>query len=126
MHTQVEAFFYRNVATNALRAVCPIPTALYVGPSIDWEAAHAGSEVPDDGAGLTLIMDDMRVGFPASGGSLDLARARAGLEWLARFHAHHWQKPRPEGLWPRGTYWYLATRCVLIGVLLIGVLLNAH
>lgn len=55
-------------------------------------------------------MNDLRGGFPDSGGSLDLARARAGLEWLARFHACFWQQTLPEGLWRQGTYWHLSTR----------------
>lgn len=37
-------------------------------------------------------------------------QAKAAAEWLAGFHAHFWERPRAEGVWEQGGYWYLDTR----------------
>lgn len=57
-----------------------------------------------------LLLEDL----DAAGYSLRLRRPkpdqiRLGLDWLARFHAA-FLGADPQGLWPVGSYWHLATR----------------
>jgi len=57
-----------------------------------------------------LVLEDLRQsGFPVVKDSCSLAEAKTCLSWLAHFHACHLQQA-PQGLWPTGSYWHLATR----------------
>ncbi|HCS12694.1 MAG: choline kinase [Zetaproteobacteria bacterium CG06_land_8_20_14_3_00_59_53] len=57
-----------------------------------------------------MVLEDLdAAGFPVRRQSLDLDGVRACLSWLAHFHAE-FMGETPEGLWPVGTYWHLATR----------------
>jgi hypothetical protein len=61
---------------------------------------------------LLLIMEDLDVsGFPVRlvPEAVSIAHAKSCLSWLAHFHAQ-FMGVVPEGLWPIGTYWHLATR----------------
>ena len=89
---QVEAHFYR---TYAQRSTARLPTCLAV--------EQAGDDV------LLLLEDLDAAGFPARKMSIRWADIVACLRWLARFHASY-LAVAPEGLWPVGTYWHLATR----------------
>ncbi len=82
-------------------------------------ASHVG------GSGLPRVPTPIALDRSATGWrflleDLDAAgyagRARSGatdihacLTWLAGFHGHFLGQP-PDGLWPTGTYWHLATR----------------
>ena len=59
-----------------------------------------------------LIIEDLdAVGFPIRKhtGDVQLADVKSCLSWLAYFHAQ-FMDVEPQGLWPVGTYWHLATR----------------
>jgi glutathione S-transferase len=59
---------------------------------------------------IVLVLEDLdAAGFPGRRTAADETRMRACLHWLAHFHATFIGEP-PEGLWPTGTYWHLATR----------------
>jgi hypothetical protein len=63
-----------------------------------------------DEAGVWLLLEDLDArGFVgrARSGSGDIVRA--GLGWLAAFHAAHFGRS-PDGLWSEGSYWHLGTR----------------
>ncbi len=63
-----------------------------------------------DGARSLFVLEDLHAaGFPAPLRPLTPARRRMGLAWLADFHGS-FMGVAPEGLWPVGTYWHLATR----------------
>ena len=64
---------------------------------------------------LYLLLEDLDAsGFNLRCSQLESNQTMVVLHWLANFHAHYlitdpatnW----PEGLWPQGTYWHLATR----------------
>ncbi len=86
-----------------------------------WYSRHAarcgpGCRVPacygvwSDGRRSVFVLEDLdAAGFAGRAYALSDARIRAALGWLARFHAAFLGRP-PEGLWPVGTYWHLATR----------------
>lgn len=62
-----------------------------------------------------LLLEDLdESGFNDRHQQLNLSQAETVLHWLAAFHANHISyRPNqdwPNGLWPRGTYWHLATR----------------
>lgn len=62
------------------------------------------------GEELWLVLEDIdAAGFPGRprAGRADVTRA--GLEWLAAFHAAHLGRT-PSGLWEEGSYWHLGTR----------------
>jgi len=57
-----------------------------------------------------IVLEDLdAAGFSIRYSRLDFAKARYCIRWLANFHARHLNIP-PDGLWPVGTYWHLATR----------------
>ncbi|MEP0073001.1 MAG: phosphotransferase [Marinomonas sp.] len=62
-----------------------------------------------------LLLEDLdAAGFGRRCDFLSVEESTIVINWLASFHARFLQtKVRedwPEGLWPRGTYWHLATR----------------
>ena len=57
-----------------------------------------------------IVMEDLDAsGYSARRSHLDNNHARLCLTWLANFHAN-FMGEAPEGLWPVGSYWHLATR----------------
>ena len=61
-------------------------------------------------AGWVFVLEDLdAAGFGERASSLTDGRLDACLRWLAAFHAR-FLGVAPEGLWPVGTYWHLATR----------------
>ncbi|TWT49756.1 Phosphotransferase enzyme family protein [Rubripirellula amarantea] len=60
--------------------------------------------------GHLFVLEDLdAAGFSQRHTSLDDRSVRDGLTWLANFHAR-FINASPQGLWPEGTYWHLATR----------------
>ncbi|MCK5943194.1 MAG: DUF1679 domain-containing protein [Planctomycetes bacterium] len=63
-----------------------------------------------DGGTFRLLLEDLdRAGYAGRRQQLAEADLRRCLRWLASFHARHLGRA-PDGLWPDGTYWHLATR----------------
>lgn len=91
---QVETAWYERHATRC-DATCRVPRCL---------AQHThGDEV-------FLVLEDLdAAGFGARRRHVTERELEACLRWLASFHAT-FMGERPEGLWPIGTYWHLATR----------------
>lgn len=59
---------------------------------------------------VVLVMEDLDAsGFDGRRQQVSRAELDACVAWLASFHATFMGTP-PEGLWPSGTYWHLATR----------------
>lgn len=91
---EVEQTFYRSYAARC--------------EDVARVARHIGQRAAD--SEWVLVLEDLdRAGFARRlrdprGDELD-----ACLRWLARFHAR-FVGTSPEGLWPEGTYWHLATR----------------
>lgn len=57
-----------------------------------------------------LLLEDIdAAGYPSRPRAGRSEVTRAGLEWLAAFHAAHLGR-KPHGLWEEGSYWYLSTR----------------
>ena len=88
---------------------------------VEWYEHHAArcaveSRVPvglagevNDG-GVVLVLEDLDVaGFSERRQSVDDRELHACVSWLADFHAE-FLGAAPDGLWPTGTYWHLATR----------------
>ena len=80
------------------------------------ERCGDGSRVPrclgvrsDDDQVLVVLEDLDASGFPGRGHALGQHDVDACLSWLANFHATFLGE-EPDGLWPTGTYWHLATR----------------
>lgn len=91
---QVETAWYERYAARC-EAACRVPRCL----------AHRtlGDEV-------FLVLEDLdAAGFGARRRRVTERELEACLRWLACFHAT-FMGERPEGLWPVGTYWHLATR----------------
>lgn len=62
------------------------------------------------GDNMLIVLEDLDAGgFPARRSVASQNDMDACLQWLANFHATFIGE-RPEGLWPIGTYWHLATR----------------
>ncbi|AEF56306.1 oxidoreductase family protein [Marinomonas posidonica] len=62
---------------------------------------------------IYILLEDMdEAGFPRRYGHLEWEACLPILDWLANFHSRFiGVKSTPDnGLWPRGTYWHLATR----------------
>ena len=62
-----------------------------------------------------LLLEDLdAAGFERRCDFLSVEESTIVINWLASFHARFLQtevrEDWPEGLWPRGTYWHLATR----------------
>ena len=90
---EVEAHWYQHYAS-----LCGTASKV---PSV----IHSGI----DASRQWILMEDLTVRYPRLASSLTMQQAHVCLQWLAAFHAKflHCQ---PEGLWPVGTYWHLATR----------------
>ncbi len=59
---------------------------------------------------VIMVIEDLdAAGFPGRRTVVGDAELEACLAWLAAFHAT-FMLETPEGLWPTGTYWHLATR----------------
>lgn len=57
-----------------------------------------------------IVMEDLDAsGFSQRLSSVSVDQAKQCIAWLAYFHAR-FMNVEPEGLWPIGTYWHLATR----------------
>lgn len=70
-------------------------------------AKHLGSMTQGDEH--WIILEDLNADFPLRKHQLELNEVKTCLRWLTHFHATFMQQ-QPEGLWPVGTYWHLATR----------------
>jgi len=90
---QIESHFYRHFAQRC-SARCCCPRAL---------------AVREDDTGLQLLLEDLTPLFPASPERISLPQVKICLQWLAHFHAT-FLNVEPNGLWPQGSYWHLATR----------------
>ena len=86
---EIESHWYR-----AWSGRCPTRLPRLLGT---WSEGHRA---------LFVLEDLGAAGFDRPAGGRDVP---AMLEWLARFHAAFLGQ-QPEGLWPVGTYWHLATR----------------
>lgn len=59
---------------------------------------------------VVIVLEDLDAsGFPGRRSFVDDAELDACIGWLAEFHAT-FLGVTPDGLWPVGTYWHLATR----------------
>ncbi len=91
---EVETHWYQHHA-SACDPRCRVPGCLAV--------ERVGDEV-------ILVLEDLDpAGFASRRSRVGEAEISACLSWLAHFHATFLGR-RPEGLWPVGTYWHLATR----------------
>ncbi len=63
-----------------------------------------------EGVDVALILEDLdAAGYDRRVQDADELALQAALGWLAAFHAR-WQGASTDRLWPRGSYWHLATR----------------
>ncbi len=91
---QIETYWYQNY-NNRVTSRCLTPTCLDV------------MEIDED---RVLILEDLStIGFGSVITSPSLDNVKTVLSWLAHFHAL-FLHDQGDGLWERGTYWYLATR----------------
>ncbi len=59
---------------------------------------------------IVMVLEDLDdAGYPGRRNDVTAAELDACLVWLATFHAR-FLGVAPDGLWPTGTYWHLATR----------------
>lgn len=91
----VESYWYQHYAHLHQQERCYLPRCLYAGT--------------DENQQLLVLEDLSESGFPVVKTRCSLAEAKTCLTWLAEFHALHLQR-QPQGLWPTGSYWHLATR----------------
>lgn len=91
---EVERTWYRSWSDRCT-AACRVPRC------IDCSAER--------GEWLFLLEDLDAAGFDGRRSDPSDAEIDRCLSWLAAFHATFLGE-RPEGLWPTGTYWHLATR----------------
>ncbi len=91
---QVETNWYTNYA-NECDERCKVPTCIVMD--------KLGDEV------LILLEDLDEAGYPARKQQLEWEGIEVCLKWLANFHAKFMNR-KPDGLWPKGTYWHLETR----------------
>ena len=71
--------------------------------------ARTIASINQDDEFVFLLEDLDASGYRRRCQSLDPSGAELVLNWLAAFHATFLFR-KPEGLWPVGTYWHLATR----------------
>jgi hypothetical protein len=91
---EVETTWYRRYAARC-GAGCRVPRCLTTD-------SHDGE--------IFMVLEDLdRAGFAGRRRRVGDAELAACLTWLARFHAT-FMGEAPDGLWPVGTYWHLATR----------------
>lgn len=91
---QVESAWYRHWAPRCGER-CRIP--------------HSLALEQRDNEFLMVLEDLDSSGYPVRKTRVTPAEMLACLDWLAHFHATFMQA-EPQGLWPTGTYWHLATR----------------
>lgn len=103
---QVEADWYRHWA-HLCGPATPMPTYI----------AHYQGHNTNESVMVLSDLDSSNIrtaGYPLRYQSLTVTQTKAVLSWLAAFHGqfiiHNPTKEWPAGLWPQGTYWYLATR----------------
>lgn len=73
--------------------------------------------VETQGAEVLMVLEDLdEAGYPLRKRSVAWEDISSCLAWLAQFHASYLGKT-PDGLWPVGTYWHLATRPQELAVL---------
>ncbi len=93
----VESAFYQDWSSRCLSERVPTLLGHHVGESDErW-----------------LLLEDLdAAGYAARCSRLNDAQLSACLRWLAGFHARFLSAAHepPNGLWPEGTYWHLATR----------------
>ena len=91
---QVEMAWYQHWAQRC-NIYSRVPRCLFAGPL---------------GSGQVIVMEDLdAAGFSERRDEVNRQDIEHCLLWLASFHA--WSLGEtPEGLWPIGTYWHLATR----------------
>ncbi len=91
---RIETEFYRRYARRC-PDFCRVPGCLAVETRSDQ---------------VVIVLEDLDAsGFAERRQRVSAADLDACLSWLAGFHAA-FMGERPEGLWPTGTYWHLATR----------------
>jgi hypothetical protein len=91
---QVESAWYRDWSQRC-DDLCRVPHSLLLESSDDE---------------FLMVLEDLDAnGFPIRKGSVSLNEMHSCLRWLAHFHATFMQCS-PDGLWPVGSYWHLATR----------------
>ena len=91
---RVETDWYRNWSRRCGNG-CPVPQCLAL-EQLDEET-------------LMVLEDLDESGFPLRVEQLTCTELESCLCWLAHFHATFLGRS-PDGLWPQGTYWHLATR----------------
>ncbi len=91
---QVETEWYRNWS-HRCGSGSPVPQCLAL--------ETRGDET------LMVLEDLDESGYPVRKDELTKTEIASCLSWLANFHAT-FLGCQPEGLWPQGTYWHLATR----------------
>jgi hypothetical protein len=91
---QIETVWYQRWASRC-NASCRVPVCYAV------EA---------NGDDVFMVFEDLDAsGFAARRSQAGRREIRLCLSWLAHFHATFLDEA-PDGLWPQGTYWHLATR----------------
>ncbi len=90
---KIETHFYKQFAAT-LSSKTKVPTLLFAEKKQQNQL---------------LVLEDLSVEFPALKQCCTLGEAKVVVEWLARFHAT-FLGFTPNGLWPVGSYWHLATR----------------
>ncbi len=94
---EVERVFYERFAPRCSEA-CRVPRL--------FGARRARGR---DAESVFVLEDLDEAGYPERRRSADADTLDRCLAWLAAFHATFFASP-PDGLWPTGTYWHLATR----------------
>ncbi|MDQ8203117.1 phosphotransferase [Pelagicoccus sp. SDUM812003] len=91
---EVETAWYRN-ANNRCDASCRTPKCY---------------AVDSHGEETLIVLEDLdAAGFTERRQQASPEARDACIDWLASFHAR-FMGMKPEGLWPKGTYWHLDTR----------------
>jgi hypothetical protein len=75
----------------------------------DCRVAHCFAASSDEHEHVIVLEDLDAAGYPVRKTDIELKEVKTCLTWLANFHARFLNQ-KPEGLWPIGSYWHLATR----------------
>lgn len=90
----VEMAWYQNWSLNC-NSYCRVPTCF------------ATQKQENE---IIIVLEDLEhSGFPKTTRYVSGQEFDTCIKWLANFHATHFRQ-KPEGLWPMGSYWHLATR----------------